>query len=192
MANANRPQGFMPVSTLSGADYQGKFSLYYVQASDTSALFVGDAVVSVPGSADAVVLGQYESGLQLVTKAPGGAGVGVRGVVVGFIPDPIDLGLQSLPATKTKGYLVQVCDDPQVIFKLVGDNTGAVSNTAIGSYANFSVTSPSTAYSVSNEVLLTSTIAANAALPLRVLGLHRGDLTAYCHFLVCFNLHELG
>lgn len=192
MANANRPQGFIPVSHINGSDWDGKTSLYYVQQSDTNPLAVGDVVVSVPGSASALVLGTYQEGLQLVTKATGASGIPVRGVIVSIVTDPIDLGLTALPAVKSKGYLVNVADDPLLIFKVIGDNTTAAANTVIGSYAGFNTPAPATAYGVSQETLAISTVTTTAGPPLLILGLHSGDLSSNCHFKVMFRQHELG
>ena len=52
MANIDSPFGLKPVKYLGGSPWNGKANVYYIPASDGTAVFVGDAVKSA-GSADA-------------------------------------------------------------------------------------------------------------------------------------------
>ena len=51
MANSDTPFGFRPVKHLSGAPWNGKANVYYIPATDNTAVFNGDAVKSA-GAAD--------------------------------------------------------------------------------------------------------------------------------------------
>ena len=191
MAQLNRPNGFSPRSYLNGADWNGQARQYYVPASDTSALYIGDLVESLAGASDGIVLKQPSIGVPALAKCA--AGANPRGVVVGIGTDVVDLSPSYLPATKLKAYLVYVADDPQLVFEVQGDNAATLAATCVGQFADYTVATPGAGVNgVSATVLTTATIAANAALPLRILGLAGGDFTAYTRFLVSLNLHELG
>lgn len=190
MANVNKPSGFQPVSYISGADWNGQARKYYIPASDLNAYYVGDLVESLAGASDGRVQNEISVGVPRVTKCA--AGATPRGAIVGIGTDVVDLSISSIPATKLRSYFVFVADDPQLIFAVQGDNTTTLANTCIGQFADFTVAVPSMANAQSASVLATATIAANAALPLRILSLRQGDFTAYTKFLVVLNLHELG
>ena len=52
MANADKPNGFTPIGTLSGADYHGKMRRVAFAAGDSTAAYVGD-LVKLTGTTDA-------------------------------------------------------------------------------------------------------------------------------------------
>lgn len=189
MANRNAPSGFSPVKSITGADWNGQTNQYYVPSTDTSAFFIGDLIQSAAGASNGVVLQRLSVGVPQVEKCA--AGASPCGVIIGFVPDVVSLPT-FLPATKTKSYLLWVADDPQLIFEIQGDNTTTLGTDSIGKFADFTVATPTNNVGVSATVLATTTIAANAALPLLILGLAGGDFSAYCRFLVSLNLHELG
>lgn len=190
MANANKPSGFQPVSYLNGADWNGQARRYYVPASDLNAYYVGDLVESLAGASNGIVQNEISIGVPRVTKCA--AGATMRGAVVGFGTDVVDLSLGSIPATKLRSYFLYVADDPQLIFAVQGNNTTTLSNTCVGMFADFVVATPASTNAQSASVLDTASIDANPVLPLRILGLRQGDFTAYTKFLVALNLHELG
>ena len=84
MANANIARGLTPVRHINGAPYSGSGRMYYVPASDGTALYIGDPVITVTGSADA-------AGIPTVTRAAAGGGTYITGVVTGVISggDPL-------------------------------------------------------------------------------------------------------
>jgi hypothetical protein len=45
MANSNAPTGLTPVRYASGAPYNGAANVYFVPASDSTALYIGDPVI---------------------------------------------------------------------------------------------------------------------------------------------------
>ena len=189
MTNPNRPHGFVPVGTLNGAAWNGQTRRYFIAASDMNAYYIGDPVVISSGGSDGSYQSLLSQGIQLVTKAA--AGNMVRGVISDIIPDIENLEFKSIPATKKHAYFIDVVDDPTVTFEIQAD--GDVTPAALGSFANFTIATPTNKAQVSNVVLATSTISSvNTSLPLRILGLVQGTFGLYARLLVQFNLHDLA
>ena len=189
MANPNRPHGFVPAGTLNGAAWNGQTRRYFIAASDTNAYYIGDPVVISSGGSDGSYQSILSQGVQLVTKAA--AGDTVRGVIADIIPDIEDLEFKSIPATKKHAYFIDVVDDPTVTFEIQAD--GDVTPAALGSFANFTIATPTNKAQVSNVVLATSTISSSTtSLPLRILGLAQGTFGLYARLLVQFNRHDLA
>ena len=80
MANTSKIAGFRAVKHTNGSPYNGQANMYAVNASDATALFVGDPV-KLDGNGSAI-------GLASVTKATQGASV--LGVVQAVIPAKMD------------------------------------------------------------------------------------------------------
>lgn len=114
MANTDNPSGLRPTRHRNGAPYNGAVNAYYVPASYGTALFVGDPVVKT-GTANAA------GTLPEINKAAAGTTNRITGVIVGFAPDPDNLGLTYNPASTER--VVYVCDDPDVIFEIQADGT---------------------------------------------------------------------
>ena len=137
MPNISRINGFKPVGHLTGGQYNGQASLYAVNASDGTALFVGDAVKFATGA--------NTDGINYVTAlAAGTAGTGQAavGVVVGIIPakmDPvtgkmtagsISLDTPQFRAASTAAYIL-VADSPDVLFEVEATTAGAAGSLAV-------------------------------------------------------------
>lgn len=185
MPNVNAPGGMSPVRNGDGSPWNQQVNLYYIPLADTNAYYPGDLVKSIAG-ADA-------NGVARLTKAA--AGDICRGAIVGVMPDPNNLTLMSIPATKTRDYYIHVVDDPNAWFEMQGDNAGTLAATVIGKNCNFTVAAPTGIAPVSATVLATATAAVTIGLPLKILSLIQKDgydFTAYAKFLVRFNTHELG
>lgn len=125
MANISKIRGFIPVKHTNGSPYNGQANIYYVPASDNTALFVGDPV-KLAADANA-------QGIQQVTKAT--AGAAVLGVVVGVINTKFDPVAGSMSGGSVAldtpvyrpasiGQYVLVCDSPDVVYE-VEASTGA-------------------------------------------------------------------
>src|SRR5215472_11271348 len=56
MPNVNAPFGLRPYSMKSGAPYNGAVRTYYVPASNPTALYIGDPLVTVTNSSDTTVI----------------------------------------------------------------------------------------------------------------------------------------
>ena len=153
MANIDSPFGLKPVKYLGGSPWNGKANVYYIPASDGTAVFVGDAVKSA-GSADAT--GKFP------TVAQCAAGDAVRGVVIGFGDTPYvmvhpDTPNRTYRPASTAMYCL-VVDDPNVIFEIQEDSVGgALAAVDVGLSADIVVGSGSTANGKSGMELDSST-----------------------------------
>lgn len=189
MANVDRPAGFRPVRYLNGSPWNGKARMYYIPASDSTAVFVGDAVKSA-GSADAT--GKYAT----VTQAA--AGDTVRGVAIGFSDQPYvafdtdNLYRKYRPASTAMYCLV--VDDPNVVFEVQEDNGGNdIDADMVGLNTDFVATSGDTSSGIS-KFELDSSGTKTATAQCRILGLvDREDnaLGTHAKWEIIFNEHEL-
>lgn len=181
MANSDRPAGLRPVMHGNGAPYNGAANLYYIPSTDGTAVFIGDAVKSA-GSADA-------SGVATVAQCA--AGDAILGVVVGFRPDPTNLGLQYRTAS-TNRY-VYVADAPDLIFEIQEDSVGgALAATDIGNNVDIVVGSGSTTSGLSGMEADTST-KNTTSQQLRIVGLVQrpdNEIGTNAKILVMINEHE--
>lgn len=187
MANVLRVNGFRPTQYLSGAPYNGQSRQYFVQASDGTALFVGD-LVKFDGGADTV-------GVPSVTKAlaadNGATGSVIVGVIVGFVIDPTNLNTPQFRTASTARYAL-VADDPMILFEAEGNGTVAAAD--VGLNANLVATNAGSAVTgASGMEVDTSTKATTAGLALRLIGfaprIDNEQTTANAKFLVKINKH---
>lgn len=193
MSSVSRLNGFKPVKMLNSAAYNGQSTMYFIPASDSTVVMVGD-LVKLLGSA------RSPTGVPTVTRAA--ASDAVVGVVVGFtfegmgdtpnVPSVSDLNTPVYRRASTDRY-VMVCDDPMVIFEVQASaNTIAV--TDVGNNANFRATAGSTTTGASGFDLDVSTIATTATLPLKIVGFpYRVDNTmgdTYVSMYVKLNNHQ--
>lgn len=204
MANPNAPHGANPVGYVNGAPWSGKANLYSIPTSDVLQYMIGDFVSTV-ANADV-------NGVPAVARAANGAAItstALRGVIVGFQVAPIgvasgaatqgnnvNLNITYVPATKTTPYYALVADDPNLIFEIMGDNSGASLTlaTSINNNAGYTQGTPTTTDVVSRTVLTTGTIATTATFALKILSLPyrpNVDNTANTPLLVVINNHEL-
>ena len=166
MANVDSPFGFKPIEHLNGNPWNGKTRVYYIPATDGTAVFKGDPVKSA-GSADAT--GKFP------TVAQAAAGDLIRGVVVGFADQPyvaFDTTNQfrNYRPASTAMY-VFVVDDPDVIFEIQEDSVGnSIAVTMVGLNTDIVVGSGSTASGISG-VELDSSDTATALGQCKMLGL---------------------
>ena len=173
MSSVSRLNGFRPVKTITGAPYNGQGNVYFVPASDSTVIMVGDAV-KLLGDARAA------TGAATVTRVSSGSDIPV-GVVVGIlfsgvgdaqnIPPVIDLNTPVYRRASTDRYLL-VCDDPNVVYEAQYLSTSVAAATitaAVGQNASFDVTAGSTT-SGSSGMSIAATFATTATLPLKVVG----------------------
>lgn len=160
MANTNAPTGFRPVKYRSGAPYNGAANMYFVPASDGTALYINDPVV-IAGSADA-------NGVATVTRATAAGGNVITGTVVGIVPSPT-ITTKYRPAS-TAAYVL-VADDPNLLFECQEDAVGgALAAADVGLNADMIAGSGSTVTGLSGFQLDTSTKATTATLQWRIEG----------------------
>ena len=194
MANVNRPSGFTPVQYLNGAPWNGQARLYSIAAAYSTALYIGDPVISA-GSANA-------NGIP--TIALGAATGALRGVIVGLgtqeglLANPSNLDITYRPAAATTNdWFAMVVDDPNVLFSIQEESNGtAIAATQIG-LNTIPVIGTGNGF-ISGWLLSSSTgatPATTATLQLRLMGLVRtsdNGFGAYAKHLVKINVHELG
>jgi hypothetical protein len=135
--NPNTPYGLQPVQRLDGAKWSDRLRRYYVPQAQTNALYVGDPVVKITGSADV-------NGVNGVDLCTAGSTNKITGVVCGFLgtatagsgnyPSFWGLGTGPLyrPTSTAYDWYVLVNDDPEAEWLIQADaNYGASSGTAM-------------------------------------------------------------
>lgn len=190
MANVNSPFGMLPYRDASGRPWTGAGKLYYVPASDGTALYPGDPVV-IGGSADT-------DGIPSVTRATAAGGAYVLGSVIAVDP-MLGAGANGRDSTtyraaSTERY-VWVCDDPNAEFLIQEDAVGgALAAADVGLNADLIAGSASTIYGQSGWQLDTSTKATTATLQLKILGFAQkvgNEIGANAKVRVKINLHAI-
>jgi len=201
MANVIAPHGFTPIRN--NGMYSGQTNIYYIPSSDGSQYNIGDAVKTVAGG--------DTNGIPAVQKSTGAASEYQRGVIVGVLPVqavgvpslvgvPLQLEVINVPATKTRGYYVEVNDDPNAVYQIQDDGLTALTATACNKNATFTVANNANALiEISATVLTSGTVATTATFPLKMRGLYQqvapGSGNQYginAIWVVSFNLHELS
>ena len=189
MANSDTPFGFRPVKHLSGAPWNGKANVYYIPATDNTAVFNGDAVKSA-GAADGT--GRFPT----VTQAAA-AGV-IRGVVIGFGDNPnvmvqADYPLRSYRPAATAMYCL-VVDDPFVIYEIQEDSAGnSITAAMVGMSTDIVVGTGSTTTGKSAMELDSSdtATAAGQCKILRLVNREDNELGNYAKWEVIIIEHEM-
>lgn len=185
MANANTPFGLRPVRHRSGAPYNGAATRYFVPASDSTALYIGDPVI-IAGSSDA-------DGVATVTRATAAGGAYLLGPVVSVEQETRDS--LTYRAASTARY-VWVADDPDLQFEIQEDGVGgALAAANVGQNVDLVAGTGSTVTGLSGFQADSSTAATTNTLQLRIMGFSRridnevGNANA--KMLVSINLHTL-
>jgi len=184
MANSNTPFGLRPIRHNSGEPYNGSANRYFVPASDSTALYIGDPVI-IAGSADA-------DGVATVTKATAAGGAYMLGPVVSV--EQVTRDSTTYREASTARY-VWVADDPDLVFLVQEDGVGgALAVTDVGLNADWVAGSGSTVTGLSGMMLDTSTKATTATLQLRIQGFNQSVDnevgSANAKVLVTINLHS--
>lgn len=182
MPNTSAPAGLTPVRMGNGSPYAGQLTRYFVPATDSTALFIGDPVI-IAGSADA-------DGVPTATRATAGATNRITGVVVGFVPSPTIVANGYRVASTAEYILVET--GSEIVYEIEEDAVGgALAATDVGLNADLASGSGSTATRRSGFVLDTSTKGTGATLQARILGfVQRADneIGANAKVLVRINL----
>lgn len=166
MANADTPYGLQPCNR-NGAPTDFQTNIYFVPATDGTAIAVGDPV-TLAGSADA-------DGIPTVKRLTAGtisaaASLPV-GIVVGFVVKPDNLEVPNYRAASTSAYVV-VADDPALFFAVQEDSVGgALAATDVGRRINFIMGTPSATTGLSGVEVDSSTAAVDATLQAQIIRL---------------------
>lgn len=157
--------GFTPLKYKNGSPWNGAVQRYVAQGN----IFVGD-FVKLNGAAAVPTAGPGSSTVSLkgVVVATNGATESVLGVVVGFIPSPLNLNTTvGSTAPIASGTQVLVADDVNLIFagKLSGASAFTAANLGLNTVIN---TGTAGANSRSGQ-LVDAAVANGAAAPLKVI-----------------------
>lgn len=192
MANSNKPFGFRPHSTLNAASYTGQIRKFFVDASDSTAFYVGDPVILDGTEGNLYVNDHPVAG---VTKAGTATTEEIVGICVGVEPLYSDLELKYRKAST--GMYVFVDTDPNTVYEVQGDSD-TYATADIGLNTNFALSSGSTTTGVSNAVWDQDTVATTTTLPFKIIGSSPApdnDVSTsavYPRVLVKINNHAFG
>ena len=188
MANVDRPNGLRPVRMTSGQAYHGGMTKMYAGEN----LFMGDPVFGATGGT-----ASNDGAYQKVTRTTSATAGVVLGVVVGWEPDPDNLGRLFHASSTT--IPVYVATDPQIVWEIQGDGAGsdAITEADVGLNADFAIAAGSTSTGASNIELDESTTGATAIdSPLHIVGLSAtpdNDIASVKkNILVRLNMHAYG
>jgi hypothetical protein len=192
MANVNKVNGFRPVSTLTGAAWNGQITRYCAVTGDATIIAVGD-LVTLAGTTG---VGEY-AGIRGVKRAA--ASDALVGVVVGFSVDVSNLDTPQVRAASTARY-VYVVDDPNAFLVAQEDgDTTPIAMADTGLNVNFIVAAASTVTGASGMQIDSSSVSTTATLPLKLiapLAVSDNELTtsgqSYTRWVVKINNHQLG
>ncbi len=193
MANTSRVNGFKPVRHMNGSPYNGQVNIYEIAAGDTALTNIGDLVKL----ADNDATDGYPAVERFGTSGAITSGFGV-GVVVGFVVNAaasLDIPTGNSRTASTKRFAL-VADSPDLIMEVEEDSVGGnIALASIGLNAGFDASVGSTVTGASGMMLDSSSVAATATLPLRLIGLvKRVDNAqgANARWLVGWNLHQFA
>ncbi len=183
--NYNTPFGLQPVARLDGAVWNDSLRVYYVPAANTNALFDGDPVLKVAGSADS-------NGINGVDLAAAGTAAKITGVVCGFVgactagapggPTLSQVGLFRFsgnpgpvyrPASTALDYYVLVNDDPEAQFYIQENDTGTgtpLGVASVGKNANLIAGTGSVYTGWSGWMLNVTGVGTGNTLQVRIIG----------------------
>jgi len=184
MANPDKPFGARLVGHVSGSAYNAQIRRYSVPASDGTALFVGDFVVS-GGSADT-------DGVPDCIAAS--AGGNLLGVVVAF--EPVATNLETMHRLASTLRYALVCDDPYAIFQIQEDSTTDAAGVLVAEIGNNTEIVADTAGNTTSGqsgMELDSDVTGTGTAQLRILGVAQlpgNEIGANCIYNVMINEHE--
>lgn len=169
MANPNTPYGLRPYAHISGNPYSGAVRTYYVPATNSTALYLGDPVMLVTNSSDG-------NGIQTVAIASAGDSAQILGSFLG-ISNNAGMQVITLQQTQTpylaagQAAYVYVCDDPTLLYAVQEDSAGGSSmvSGASGRNANLVAGTGNTYSGQSGWQLQTSSLNTTAAHQLRII-----------------------
>lgn len=181
MSNTDRTNGFRPVKHMNGSPYNGQFNKYY---SPNDNLFMHDLV-------EAETTGvRSGDGIYSCVDRIDAAGDVIVGVVVGWEPDPTNLGRPYHLASST--YAVYIADARDLVMEAQSDDATMVLGDA-GINISPTVTAGNTTTGASNMELDGDTAATTNTLTLRIIGAvdrpdnDATDSTSWTRWLVTIN-----
>ena len=185
MANTSR-LGFRPVKSIGGEPFEGGINMYFIPASDGTAVYKGD-MVKLAGDADST------TGVPTVARAST-TDVPLLGAVVGFAPDPTNLNITGTYRAASTARYVYVSDNPETLYEAQGTTTVATAD--IGLNASIDNGTGSTTTGFSSQAIDMATKATTAALGLKIVAVvprPDNDVTSTADkVFVKINNHSFG
>lgn len=182
MPNVSRINGFRPVKYTTGSPYMGQVNMYQVDATDATALGVGD-MVKLDGTASA-------AGIRGVTRATLSAPV--VGAIVGFVVDPTSLNTPQYRAATTLRYAL-VADSPDLLFEAQANAT--VTAALLGNNCELTIAAASTVTGLSAmqvDISVTGTTNTSALKLIEIVQSPDNAIGTFNKVLVKINNHQLG
>lgn len=205
MPNVDKPKGFWPVRTVTGAPWNGQVEHFYIPASDATAVYIGDVVKAggTSGGAGVTVSGINVEGMPTVTRATvGTTGQDIVGVVVGFKYAPGTTVPEKKHREASTARVAMVALAKDNLFEVQEDaDTTPIAAASMGLNVAYTLTAGSATTGLSGMELDSSTAATTATLPVRLIELARRPDNAYntggsdtdqAKFIVKFNTHVLA
>ncbi len=177
MANTSVIRGLVPLRDAGSKGETGGVEMFYVPASDATALYIGDPVVKA-GSAD---------GAGIASVARAAAAGPITGVVEGFVPNGTT-DMAGYRAASTAAYVL-VHTDPNTLFE-IQDTAGTIVAADVGLNASMTIAAGNAYSRRSGVVLDAATKAVTATLPLEIVGLRPtpgNEFGAFAKVLVKIN-----
>jgi len=178
---------------MNGSPYNGQVNIYEIPAGETAAVAIGDLVKL----SDADATDGYPAVERFGTSGAITSGFGV-GVVVGFVVDPtrsLDIPTGNTRAGSTKRFAL-VADAWDLVMEVEEDSVGgSIALASIGLNAGFDASVASTTTGASGMMLDSSSVAATATLPLRLVGFVKkpnNEVGSNARWLVGWNLHQFA
>lgn len=185
--------GFRPVKHTSGAPYSGQLNRYMISAANSALTNVGDLVTL---SADPALVDPNGGVYPAIQRAASGTAAAILGAIVGFEPDYSNLNTPNARAASTR-RIALVADSSDLIFAAPQDGIGGVVAAAsVG--LNVAVNLGTASTTSSGMSVDSSTVAATATLPLKVVGITASpdnDETSTARpaeVLVVINTHQFA
>jgi len=167
MANATGAFGLRPIRMRDGTPWNGAVEKVYISSSYATALYIGSPVLLSPTLAEKDTTAEC----QTVNIAVATSGI-YYGVIVGFEPDPDNLGRLYNPASTERYAYVSTGDN--VVYAVRGDGSGTPTKVYPGQNAAMVATAAgSTTTGLSGWELDETTPTTTQTLPLTILGLHK-------------------
>lgn len=184
MPNNNTPWGLKPVRYVSGAPYNGAADVFVHDSGDSTALYIGDAVLQT-GASSTINGTVYPNVVRAATTDV------ITGVIVGVLPD-VATSLPYCAASTTRRLLVAT--DPNLLYEIQEIGTGTpLTVNDIGLNISLSVAAGNTVTGLSGTVIDNATEASTNTLALKLIGfVNRVDnaVGAYAKWLVRINRHR--
>jgi hypothetical protein len=193
MANNNAPIGIRPYAYMSGAPYNGAVRTYYVPASNATALYVGDPLITLDNSSDA-------NGVPAVGIATAGAGNYLIGSMQGVSNNAGQLTItvqrqSTVYVPAGQAAYIYVSDDPFLLYEVQEDSVGgAMVVGAASRNASLVAGAGNTTTGISGWQLQSSSLNTTAQQMRIIQALQQADNApgnAYTKWLCRINQHQL-